>query len=131
MHALRGSILFGRSFAESLVHVSIVWRLLVEFDDEDQRVREGFGCGQAPPSYRRQLHPPVRLNHRYGSSRLPDPPIWDFPDLHDAGGFRCFGLGCAITGRVRRGYSAVLLVIGTTHGNTDREAGFGRAISQF
>ncbi len=39
---------------------------------------------------RRQLYPPVRLNHRYVSNRSSDPPMWDVPDLHNAGGFRCF-----------------------------------------
>ena len=31
----------------------------------------------------------TQLNHRYGSNRSPDPPIWDFPDLHNTGGFSC------------------------------------------
>ncbi len=38
---------------------------------------------------RRQLYPPVRLNHRYGSNRSHNPPIWDFPNLHDTVGFSC------------------------------------------
>ncbi len=55
--------------------------------------------------FRRQLYPPVRLNHRYGSNRLLNPPILDFgriatgkslkSALRPAGGrpegrFRCF-----------------------------------------
>jgi hypothetical protein len=35
---------------------------------------------------RRQLYPPVRLNHRHNSNRSPNPPIWDFLDLHNIGG---------------------------------------------
>ena len=35
---------------------------------------------------------PTRMaDHRYGSNRSPDPPIWDFPGLHDMGWFcSCF-----------------------------------------
>ncbi len=44
-------------------------------------------------SVRGQLHPPVRLNRRCGSNRSPNPPIWDFPDLHNTGGFSCCFLG--------------------------------------
>ena len=48
------------------------------------------GRGGLNPSDRRQLYPPVRLNHRYGSNRSPDPPILDLPDLHNTGWFSCF-----------------------------------------
>ncbi len=42
---------------------------------------------------RRQLYPPAWLSDRYGSSRSPNPPIWEFPDLHNAGGLKCYFLG--------------------------------------
>jgi hypothetical protein len=43
--------------------------------------------------YRRRLCPPVRLNHRYGSNRSPNPPIWDFLDLNNTGGLSCCFFG--------------------------------------
>ncbi len=33
---------------------------------------------------------PTRMaDHRYGSNRSPDPPIWDFSGLPNMGGFSC------------------------------------------
>ncbi len=70
---------------------------------------------------RRQLHPSVRLNHRYGSNRVPDPPIRDFPDLHNTGGFSCpenpISVGQA-TGVSHTGGSAVLVGIAASELST-------------
>jgi hypothetical protein len=35
-------------------------------------------------------------DHRYGSSRSPDPPIWNSPGFRDMGGFGCCFLGCSV-----------------------------------
>ncbi len=53
-------------------------------------------------AYNRRLYPPVRLNHRYASSRSPDPPTWDFHDLLNAVCFSCWLFGGAERPKVKR-----------------------------
>ncbi len=48
--------------------------------------------------------------HLYGSNRSPDPPIWDFPDLHRTGGFS----GCFL-GATRSKKPPVLCKSGKSH----------------
>ncbi len=44
-------------------------------------------AGTCQAVHRRHLYPQVRLNQRHGSNRSHNPPILDFPDLHNTGRF--------------------------------------------